>query len=92
MPKGTYTAYRAAYLENLSETVRMKETDGDDFVIADGELIGYMGDSTEVTIPESVTKIGNLAFAKDADSESDDSAGSHRNRRKCIPGQYCIWR
>ena len=64
VPKGTYTAYRAAYLENLSETVRMKETDGDDFVIADGELIGYMGDSTEVTIPESVTKIGNLAFAK----------------------------
>ena len=64
VPKGTYTAYRAAYLENLSETVRMRETDGDDFVIADGELIGYMGDSTEVTIPESVTKIGNLAFAK----------------------------
>ena len=68
----------------------MKETGGDDFVITDGELTGYMGNSTEVTVPESVTKIGASAFAKAQIQKIIDSTGSHRNRRKCISGQYCM--
>ncbi|MCB6547165.1 leucine-rich repeat domain-containing protein, partial [Blautia glucerasea] len=64
VPKGAYKAYSDAYRENLPETVRIKETGGDDFIVVDGEVTGYTGDSTEVTIPEGVTKIGASAFKK----------------------------
>ena len=64
VPKGAYKAYSDAYRENLPETVRIKETGGDDFIVVDGELVGYTGEDTEITVPSGVTKIGASAFRK----------------------------
>ena len=64
VPKGTYKAYSDAYRENLPETVRIKETGGDELIITDGELVGYTGEDTEITVPSGVTKIGASAFRK----------------------------
>ena len=64
VPEGTYKAYNKAYKDTMLESVYLKETGGGDFTVSDGELVGYTGEATDVTIPESVTRIGERAFYK----------------------------
>ncbi|MCB6547160.1 leucine-rich repeat domain-containing protein, partial [Blautia glucerasea] len=64
VPEGTYKAYNKAYKDTMLESVYLKETGGGDFIVSDGELVGYTGEATDVTIPEGVTRIGERAFYK----------------------------
>ena len=61
VPAESYARYMEEY--KLTENVRYVKTIGDqDFVIKDGILTVYAGESKNVTIPEGVTEIGPYAF------------------------------
>lgn len=61
VPAESYARYMEEY--KLTENVRYVKTIGDqDFVIKDGILTVYAGESKNVTIPEGVTEIGSYAF------------------------------
>lgn len=63
VPKDTYNAYQSAYGKYLPATARIKEVGSEnEFFIENGVLRAYLGDATEVTIPEGVTEVGEGAF------------------------------
>ena len=64
---GTLTATvttQAGAAKSASVPVTVRSADADDFEITDdGVLVAYKGSATEVTIPDTVTSIGERAFA-----------------------------
>ena len=65
VPEEAYETYAAALKLKmpLGCTLRSSGTQGD-FLIRDGVLLGYFGQGGEVVIPDGVTRIANLAFAR----------------------------
>ncbi len=70
VPAGCYEAYSSAYGACLQAKTKIRETGAGDFIVKDDVLIAYMGDKTDVSIPENITEIGENAFLNDTGIES----------------------
>ncbi len=59
------------------------KAESNDFIIEDGVLIKYLGDSSNVTVPDGVTAIGDFSFGQNTDiaivvmSDSVETVGSY---------------
>ena len=59
--------------------------DRDGFIILNGILFGYVGDSAFVTVPDGVTRIAEYAFSDKDRREEDREGVDRRIRSVCIP-------
>lgn len=62
VPMESLAEYKEALKSYLPTKATIKAIGATDFVIKDGVLVGYQGEDTEVTIPDTVTAIGEGAF------------------------------
>ena len=62
VPAESYDLYAAAFRTYLSSTVRLTADGSGEFLIVDGVLMAYLGNSAEAVIPDGVVTVGTGAF------------------------------
>ena len=78
-----FTKSKVDYGLSIFEDTKLYNERKEDFIIAgDGTLLKYLGNSIEVTIPDSVTAVNHYAFADESDTDPDND----RKLKVIVPG------